>query len=189
MIASLRGKLLSKRPDSLVVETGGVGYDLHAPLTLISSLPDEGKDVFLHVHTHVREDAITLYGFGSDAEKRIFTTLLGISGVGPKIALSILSTIPPDDFQQAITTEDTALLCRVPGLGKKTAQRLILELREKLPSMKEKADAVFEDTLSALVNFGYKRAFALEALQKAYSTGTRDIETLLRESLKYLTKE
>jgi len=189
MIASLRGRLLSKKPDSLIIEASGVGYSVHAPLTLLSSLPEEGRDVFIFIYTHVREDAITLYGFGTEAEKRIFTTLLGISGVGPKIALSILSTIPPDDFHQAITTEDTAFLCRVPGLGKKTAQRLILELREKLPSMKEKGDAVFEDTLSALVNLGYKRAFALEALQKSYAAGIRDIETLLRESLKYLTKE
>ncbi|MBN2653850.1 MAG: Holliday junction branch migration protein RuvA [Nitrospirae bacterium] len=189
MIASLRGRLMSKRPECIIVETGGVGYDVHAPLTLLSALPDEGSEVFLHIYTHVREEAITLYGFSADAEKRIFMTLLGISGVGPKIALSILSTIPPDDFHRAITTEDTAFLCRVPGLGKKTAQRLILELREKLPSMKEKGDAVFEDTLSALVNLGYKRAFALEALQKVYSSGQRDIETLLRESLKYLTKE
>ena len=189
MIASLRGRLLSKRPDSIIVEAAGVGYDVHAPLTLLSSLPEEGKEVFILIYTHVREDAITLFGFGTETEKRTVPTLLSISGIGPKIALSILSTIPPDDFHRAITTEDTAFLCRVPGLGKKTAQRLILELREKLPAIKEKADVVFEDTLSALVNLGYKRAFALEALQMAYSSGIRDIETLLRESLKYLTKE
>lgn len=187
MIASLRGKLISKRPDSLIVEVGGVGYSVLAPLTLLSSLPDENKEVFLYIHTHVREDALQLYGFQAEDEKRIFTTLIGISGIGPKIALSILSTIPPDDFYNAINSEDVDVLCKVPGLGKKTAHRLILELREKLPSIKEKKNTVYDDTLSALVNLGYKKSIAQEALEKACSGGMSDIETLLRESLKYLT--
>ncbi|MDA8339820.1 MAG: Holliday junction branch migration protein RuvA [Nitrospiraceae bacterium] len=189
MIASLRGRLISKRPDYLIVEVGGVGYHVNVPVTLLSNLPDEHKDVFLFVYTHVREDTIQLYGFQTDDDKRIFTTLLGISGIGPKVALNILSTIPPDNFYNAIHSEDVDILCKVPGLGKKTAHRLILELRGKLPSLKEKKDTVYDDTLSALVNLGYKKNTAQEVLDKAYNSGHKDIESLLKEALKYLTKE
>jgi Holliday junction DNA helicase RuvA len=167
----------------------GVGYSVQVPLTLLSSLPDEGKDVFLFIYTHVREDAIQLYGFQTDDDKRIFTTLLGISGIGPKLALNILSTISADKFHAAVDSEDVAFLCLVPGLGKKTAHRLILELKEKLPSMQEKKDAVYGDTLSALINLGYKKNIAQDALEKASKSGHRDIESLLKEALKYLTKE
>jgi Holliday junction DNA helicase RuvA len=189
MIASLRGKLISKRPDNVIVDVHGVGYSVQVPLTLLSDLPEEHTDVFLHVHTHVREDALLLYGFQTEDEKRIFTTLIGISGVGPKTALNLLSTIPPDKFYNAINTEDVDVLCKVPGLGKKTAHRLILELREKLPSIREKKSSVYEDTLSALVNLGYRKNEAQNALDKAQAGGLTDIESLLRESLKYLTKE
>lgn len=192
MIASLRGRLLSKKPDNVIIEAGGVGYGIQVPLTLLSSLPEEGREVFLHIHTHVREDILQLFGFQTEDEKRVFTSLIGISGIGPKIALSILSTIPPDKFHRVIDSEDVDLLCRVPGLGKKTAQRLILELKEKLPSLikgRKDKDDVFDDTLSALMNLGYKRAVAHDVLEKAWSGGHRDIEGLLRESLKYLTKD
>lgn len=189
VIASLRGKLISKEPENLIVDVGGVGYSIQVPLTLFSSLPEENRDVFLYIHTHVREDAIQLYGFQTADEKRIFTTLIGISGIGPKVALNILSTIPPDNFHNAINSEDVDILCRVPGLGKKTAHRLILELKGKLPSIKEKKDTIYDDTLSALVNLGYKKNIAQEALNKAYDGGHRDIESLLKEALKYLTKE
>jgi len=189
MIASLRGRLISKKPDYLIIEVDGVGYLVNVPLSLLSELPDEHTDIFLHIYTHVREDAIQLYGFKADEDRKIFTTLLGISGIGPKLALSILSTISVDKFQDAVDSEDVALLCRVPGLGKKTAHRLILELKEKLPSMQQTKDAVYEDTLSALINLGYKKNVAQEALEKAYNNGYRDIETLLKEALKYLTKE
>ncbi len=189
VIASLRGKLISKRPESLTVDVGGVGYSVQVPLTLLSSLPEENRDVFLYIYTHVREDVIQLYGFQAEDEKRIFTTLIGISGIGPKVALNILSTIPPDNFYNAINSEDVDILCKVPGLGKKTAHRLILELKGKLPSIKEKKDTIYDDTLSALVNLGYKKNIAQEALEKAYNNGYRDIESLLKEALKYLTKE
>lgn len=189
MIASLRGKLISKKPDYLIIEVGGVGYLVNVPFTLLSNLPDEHNDIFLYIYTHVREDAIQLYGFKTDDDRRIFTTLLGVSGIGPKLALSILSTIPSDKFHSAVDSEDVALLCRVPGLGKKTAHRLILELKEKLPSIKEKKDAVYDDTLSALVNLGYKKNLAQEALEKADKSGHNDIESLLKEALKYLTKD
>jgi Holliday junction DNA helicase RuvA len=189
MIASLRGRLISKRPDRLIVDVHGVGYSVQVPLTLISSLPDEHTEIFLYIHTHVREDALQLYGFQAEDEKRIFTTLIGISGIGPKTALNLLSTIPPEKFYIAISGEDVDTLCKVPGLGKKTAHRLILELKEKLPSFTQKRNAVYDDTLSALVNLGYKKNIAQDALEKAGGAGAGDIESLLRETLKYLTKE
>lgn len=189
MIASLRGTLLSKRPDGLIIEVHGVGYSVLTPLTTLSSLPDEGREVFLFTYTHVREDILQLYGFSTEDEKRIFLTLIGISGIGPRIGLSILSTIRPEQFRAAVQTEDVDLLCRVPGLGKKTAHRIILELREKLPAMQEKRDVLYEDTLSALVNLGYKKNVAQNALEKAYAKGQGDIESLIVEALKYLTVE
>jgi Holliday junction DNA helicase RuvA len=187
MIGSLRGKLLYKHPDGILVEVGGIGYLINVPLSTLAILPEEGKEIFLRTHTHVREDALQLYGFTSEEEKKIFLTLLGITGIGPKMALNILSGISHNDLLLAIEKEDVALLCRVPGLGKKTAHRLILELREKLPSPTKPSDRIFEDTLSALVNLGYKRSIAREALEKTYKKGIKEIEVLLKESLKYLT--
>jgi Holliday junction DNA helicase RuvA len=189
VIASLRGRLISKRPDRLVVDVHGVGYGVQVPLSLLSSLPDENSEIFLYVHTHVREDSLQLFGFRTEDEKRIFTSLIGISGIGPKTALNLLSTIPPEKFFSAIDAEDVDILCRVPGLGKKTAHRLILELKEKLPSFKEERNTIFDDTLSALVNLGYKKSIAQDALGKAAAAGKGDIESLLVEALKYLTKE
>lgn len=187
MIGSLRGKLISRRPDNVIIEVSGIGYQVNVPLNSLSDFPEEGREVFLHVYTHVREDAIQLYGFTTEDEKRVFMTLLGITGIGPKMAINILSGISHDDFMHAIETEDVALLCRIPGLGKKTAHRLILELREKLPSPMEIKNRVFEDTLSALINLGYKKSIVQESLEKAYKKGYRDIESLLKETLKYLT--
>lgn len=187
MIGSLRGKIVSKKPDAVIVEVGGVGYSVHVPVSLLSSLPQEGTEVFLYVHTHVREDALQLYGFPSEDEKKVFTTLLGVTGIGPKMALNILSGIPTKDFLHALDSEDVAMLCRIPGLGKKTAHRLILELKEKLPVAHGPRDRVFEDTLSALVNLGYKKSEAQESLERALKRGFTQIEDLLKESLKYLT--
>lgn len=187
MIASLRGKLLCKKPDNVTIDVSGVGYMINVPLNTLSILPDEGKDIFLHIYTHVREDALQLYGFTTEDEKKIFITLIGITGIGPKMALNILSGISHDDLIRAIETEDVAYLCRIPGLGKKTAHRLILELREKLPSKRDPLDRIFDDTLSALVNLGYKKLTARKALDNAYRKGFHDIEGLLKEALKHLT--
>jgi len=187
MIGSLRGKLVLKSPDNVLIDVNGVGYVVSVPVNMLSDLPAEGNEVSLMIYTHVREESIQLFGFPSEHEKRVFATLLGISGVGPKMALNILSGMPYDDFLAAVQSEDVALLCRVPGLGRKTAQRLILELREKLPSSRGGRDRVFEDALSALVNLGYKKALAQEFLEKSWQKGFRDIESLLRETLKQLT--
>lgn len=181
--------LISKRPDRMIIDVGGVGYVLQVPLSVLSSMPDEGGEVFLHVHTHLKEDALTLYGFRTDEQRRVFTSLIGISGIGPKIALNILSSISHEAFFDAVNNENVDILCRVPGLGKKTAHRLILELRGKLPAQEREESRLFEDTLSALVNLGYHKGAAREALDKAYGKGIRDIEGLLREALKLLVKE
>ncbi|MEC4675556.1 MAG: Holliday junction branch migration protein RuvA [Nitrospirota bacterium] len=187
MIGSLKGKLVSKRPDNVLIDVNGVGYQVNVPLNILSNLPMEGQDVFLLIYTHVREDSIQLFGFTSEEEKKIFIILLGISGIGPKVALNILSGIKYNDFINAIESEDVEMLCRIPGLGKKTAHRLILELREKLPSSTGTTNRLFEDTLSALINLGYKRNVVHQSLEKAYKKGFDDIESLLRETLKLMT--
>ncbi len=187
MIGSLKGKITSRKPDNVLIDVNGVGYQVSVPLNILANFPPEGHDVFLHIYTHVREDSLQLFGFSTEAEKKTFVTLLGVSGVGPKMALNVLSGISYNDFLQAVEREDVAMLCRIPGLGKKTAHRLILELREKLPSAEGTRDQVFDDTLSALVNLGYKKSRALEYLEKTYKRGFTDIESLLRETLKELT--
>jgi len=187
MIGSLRGILLKKQPDHVLLEVNGIGYHINVSFHTISSLADEGSKAFLYIYTHVREDILQLFGFTSEDEKKIFIALLGISGIGPKMALNILSGISHEGLLSAIETEDVALLCRIPGLGKKTASRLILELREKLPSSGKMKNRVFEDTLSALINLGYKKSVAQNCLERLYNKEIKDIEGLLRESLKYLT--
>jgi Holliday junction DNA helicase RuvA len=187
MIASLSGTVLSRTPDNVIIEINGVGYQVNVSINTLSNMPEEGKGIFLHIYTHVREDSLQLYGFRTQDEKKIFVTLLGISGIGPKMALNILSGISHEDFLDSIEKEDVSMLCTIPGLGKKTAQRLILELREKLPSPTGVKDRVFEDTLSALINLGYKKSVAQQSIEKVYTTKFNDIESLLREALKQLT--
>src|SRR5215472_14162632 len=133
MIAHLRGRLLIKHPNQVIVETNGVGYDVTISVPTFSELPTAGGEVALHIHTHVREDAIALYGFLRPAEKQLFERLISVSGIGPKLAITILSGMPADDIVNAIRGNDVAKLTRVPGIGKKTAERMVLELRDKLP--------------------------------------------------------
>ncbi len=189
MIGSLRGTIISKRPDNLLIEAYGVGYQVHVPVNILSRLPHVGQETFLHIYTHVREDAIHLFGFHDEAQKRIFTTLLGITGVGPKMAMNVLSGLTLEEFLAALQNEDVAMLCRIPGLGKKTAQRLILELREKLPAGSGSRDRAFDDALSALINLGYKKSIAQEFLEPVYKQGHTDIETLIREALKLMSEK
>lgn len=188
MIGSLSGRLMLKRADGILLEAGGVGYEVSVPVSVLSELPDEGNNVFLYIHTILKDDSIVLYGFNDDRERRVFRTLLNVTGVGPRLALNILSGARVDDFLHALQTEDIGLLTRLPGVGKKTAQRIIFELREKLPAVSEQRDRVYEDTLSALINLGYKKAQAQEALDRAYQDGLRDIENLVKESLRYLNR-
>ena len=190
MIGSLAGRLSHKTASDIIVDVGGVGYRVIVPLGVLSDLPPVGDDVFLFIYTHVREDAIHLFGFATEGEKKVFTTLLGISGIGPKVALSIVSGIPYEEFLMAVEAEDITRLTRIPGLGKKTAQRLVLELRGKLPREGGPAGgSEYDDALSALMNLGYKRQEALAAIELATKDGRSDIESVLREALKRLGRD
>jgi holliday junction DNA helicase RuvA len=191
MIAHLRGKLLAKHPNQAIVEVGGVGYELTISVPTFSDLPGVGAEVALHVHTHVREDLIALYGFLRSREKQLFEKLITVSGIGPKLAITILSGMAADEMVGAIRGNDIARLTRIPGIGKKTAERMVLELRDKLPvesagevTTSPAMSAVDEDVLSALLNLGYPRATAekaLAALAKNAKSGS--FEALFREAL------
>ncbi|MBF0337451.1 MAG: Holliday junction branch migration protein RuvA [Nitrospirae bacterium] len=186
MIGSLRGRLMRKRATEVLVETNGVGYEVHVAIN--SELPGEGNEVFLYIHTHVREDALQLYGFMRDEERLLFSRLIGVSGIGPRIALATLSGLSVERFAAAIEGEDVAMLSRIPGIGKKTAQRLILELKGKLPSIVPAKDTQYEDALSALLTLGYKKADIVTTLDLLNKRGIKDIEALIREALKYLSE-
>src|SRR6266403_1628929 len=191
MIAHLRGRLLSKHPNQAVVEAGGVGYDVTISIPTFSDLPKAGVEVALHIHTHVREDALSLFGFMRVEEKKLFEKLIGVSGIGPKLAITILSGMSTEFMVAAIRGNDVATLTKIPGIGKKTAERMILELRDKLdqfgvePSI-SKATPVEEDVMSALVNLGYQRAAAERAV--AAAAGADGFEALFKEALGQLRK-
>jgi len=198
MIAHLRGTLLAKHPNQAIVETHGVGYDVAISVPTFTEMPAAGAEVALHIHTHVREDALSLYGFLRLAEKQLFEKLLTVSGIGPKLAITILSGMPADEMVGAIRGGDLARLTRIPGIGKKTAERMVLELRDKLPapagasgtSMSAAlANPVEEDVISALVNLGYPRAAADKALLAARDgKSPKSFEVLFREALGSLSK-
>jgi len=196
MIAHLRGKLLAKHPNQAIVETGGVGYDVIISVPTFSDLPTTGAEVALHIHTHVREDAIALYGFLRLAEKALFEKLITVSGIGPTLAIKILSGMAADEMVGAIRSNDVARLTRIPGIGRKTAERMVLELRDKLPEPTTAAtpaspvmSAIEEDVLSALVNLGYQRAAAEKALAVATKDGkSGSFDLLFREALAALSK-
>jgi Holliday junction DNA helicase RuvA len=196
MIAHLRGKLLAKHPNQAIVETVGVGYDVTISVPTFSDLPAVGADVALHIHTHVREDLIALYGFLRPSEKLLFEKLITVSGIGPKLAITILSGMPADEMVGAIRSNDVARLTRIPGIGKKTAERMVLELRDKLPPATPSAvtaaapvSVVEEDVLSALVNLGYQRAAAEKALELSVKSGKGgSFDALFRGALGALSK-
>ena len=196
MIAHLRGKLLGKHPNQAIVETAGVGYDVTITVPTFSDLPGVGSEVALHIHTHVREDLLALYGFLRPSEKNLFEKLITVSGIGPKLAVTILSGMAADEMVSAIRGNDVARLTRIPGIGKKTAERMVLELRDKLPSQSAGEVAavpamspVEEDVLSALMNLGYQRASAEKALAGAMKNGgTLTFEALFRGVLGGLSK-
>lgn len=194
MIAHLRGRLIAKHPNQAVVETAGVGYDVTITVPTYSDLPAVGAEVALHIHTHVREDVIALYGFLRPAEKQLFEKLISVSGIGPKLAITVLSGMPTEEMVRAIRGNDLGRLTRVPGIGRKTAERLVLELRDKLedfgaaPAVAA-VTPVEEDVLSALTNLGYQRAAAEKALAHAAKNGKRDsFDVLFRDALAALSK-
>jgi Holliday junction DNA helicase RuvA len=177
VIARLAGTLVEKHPSRLIVDVGGVGYDVLVPLSTFYGLGDAGGGVALRIHTHVREDVIALYGFASSLEQELFERLISISGIGPKLALAVLSGIDPAELVRAIRTQDVARLTRIPGVGKKTAERIGLELKDRMPQAARAPgadveaatpeDALRDDLLSALGNLGYQRAAAEKAVAAA----------------------
>ena len=196
MIAHLRGKLLVKHPNQAVVETAGVGYDVTISVPTFSDLPAVGAEIGLHIHTHVREDQIALFGFLRLPDKHLFEKLLTVSGIGPKLAITILSGMPADEMVGSIRANDVARLTHIPGIGRKTAERMVLELRDKLPppaTGEELAvptmSPVEEDVLSALMNLGYQRAAAEKTLASAVQNGkATSFDQLFREALGTLSK-
>ena len=194
MIAHLRGKLLTKHPNQVIVETSGVGYEVNISVPTFSELPAVGSEVALHIHTHVREDVIALYGFLRPAEKQLFEKLMTVSGIGAKLAITILSGMAADEMAAAIRGNDLARLTRIPGIGKKTAERMVLELRDKLPPAAGTSTPtvpamtpVEEDVLSALMNLGYQRAAAEKALASVIKKGG-SFDAIFREALAGLSQ-
>jgi holliday junction DNA helicase RuvA len=193
MIAHLRGRVLEKHPTRVIVETAGVGYELHVPLSSFSAIGDPGTEVALRVHTHVREDAIQLFGFATPLELALFDRLIAVNGIGPRLALSLLSGIEPTELVQAVAASDLARLVSIPGIGKKTAERIVLELKDKLggimPSGASAADGARADLVSALVNLGYHRPAAEKAVDQAMKTAPAGgFEQALRTALRTLSR-
>jgi Holliday junction DNA helicase RuvA len=196
VIAHLSGMLVEKHLQRLIVDVGGVGYDVLVPLSTMYAIGDPGARVALRIHTHVREDALQLFGFATTLEQQLFEKLISVSGIGPKLGLSVLSGIEPEELVRAIRTGDVARLTRIPGVGKKTAERLVVELKDRLPQTDTvSADApaavpgddVRDDVLSALVNLGYPRASVEKTVDKVLQAADdRSFEPLLRATLKLL---
>ncbi|MBS1128636.1 MAG: ruvA [Nitrospirae bacterium] len=200
MIAWLRGAVQRKTADSVIIDVSGVGYLVSIPVSTLGAVPEPGEEISLHIHTHLREDSLSLFGFATELEKGLFQLLLGVSGIGPKLALSVLSGLSAQDLLAAIGSSDDAKLCSIPGIGKKTAARLCLELKDKVRQLVPEArlqtgagasvlSGHLDDAVSALVNLGYKRPVAEDAVKKI-DQGRPDlrIEDLIREALSTLMK-
>ena len=191
MIAHLRGRLIQKEPARLVVDVQGVGYEVFVPLTTFSAMPEAGGEVAIDIHTHVREDIIALYGFSSRRERLIFEKLIGISGIGPKLAVTILSGGAVEDLVGAIKRNDLPRLTAIPGVGKKTAERIVVELKDKLQDFAEAPakSSIEMDVVSALENLGYPRGVSEVAVRRAMD-GDKDavFEVLFKRTLQILTK-
>jgi holliday junction DNA helicase RuvA len=195
MIAHLRGKLIQKEPGQAIVECAGVGYDVVISVPTFTALPSVGAETSLHIHTQVSEDQIALFGFLDPQEKRLFERLITVSGVGPKLAIKILSGLSPERTVQAIRSQDHAQLTRIPGVGKKLAERLVVELKDKLddfavaPSPSAVAGPAVDDVLSALTNLGYQRPAAEKAIEKSVAKEKElaaDFDGLFRAALKVI---
>lgn len=194
MLGHLRGTLLEKQPNLIIVEAGGVGYEVLIPVSTYSALPEEGAEVRLRIHTHVREDSLALFGFFTKEEKQLFEKLIGVGGIGPKLGITVLSGLATAELVEAIRGGRLEQLVRIPGVGKKTAERMVLELRDKLdlfatPGGGKKAiapslDPSERDVVSALINMGCKPAAAEEASRKAHAAAPdAEFEALFRRAL------
>ena len=200
MIAYLSGKLLEKQANAVIVDVGGVGYEVMIPLSTFYELGEPGSDIQLRIYTHVREDAIQLFGFKTDRERELYLKLISVQGIGAKSGITMLSGMSADEIISAIRTDNLAKLIAIPGVGRKTAERLVIELRDKVGDLTAagaaaaaasgpSGDAVFDDALSALVNLGYQRVAAEKALKQANQEGgDQTVQKLLRHSLQILAK-
>ena len=199
MIAYIRGRLLEKHPNRVIVDVNGVGYDVHVPLSTFYEMADPGEEIALRIHTHVREDALLLYGFATMLELQIFERLISVSGIGPKLALSVLSGIEPSELVSAIRTANVARLTGIPGIGRKIAERIGLELKDKMASFlpsetavsvaPAEGEALRTDVLSALMNLGYHRPLAERAVDSAVrKSGGSSFESALKHALRELAK-
>jgi Holliday junction DNA helicase RuvA len=194
MIGRLTGRLASKTPDQILLDVSGVGYLIHIPLSTFYELPEQESPASLWIHTHVREDALALYGFLTERERSLFLLLLGVTGIGPRVALTVLSGIPPSELVDALRRQDVRRLVAIPGVGKKTAERMVLELAEKAANLpgeapgKTPAAVASDDVLSALVNLGYRKAEAERAVDAvARASAPSDFSAFLKEALRRLT--
>ena len=199
MIAFLRGRVLTKQPNLIIIDVQGVGYQVHVPLSTYYDVGDEGADVALRIHTHVREDVLQLYGFLTTLEQQLFERLIGISGIGPKLAIAVLSGIEPADLVSAVQRADVARLTTIPGVGKKTSERIVLELKDRLAQLVVPAGAagagpapdgkLRDDLLSALQNLGYHRPLAERAVDATLTDATGStFEQALRAALRELMR-
>ncbi len=203
MISSLTGKLAEKDASIVVIDVAGVGYEVTIPLSTFYSLGEPGSEISLRIYTYVREDTLQLYGFSSLPERSLFLKLITVSGIGPKLAVGMLSGMSPEEMVAAIRTDDLAALTSIPGVGRKTAERVVIELRDKIADIAPKAAAaaggaesdtvavsdVYDDALSALVNLGYKQQAAERELKKAVREGTEmTVQKLLKRSLQLLAR-
>ena len=206
MIAHLSGTLFSKQATSVIVDVGGVGYEVTIPLSTFYDLEDTGKPVQLRIYTHIREDTLQLYGFKTSRERELFLKIISVSGIGPKLGITLLSGMSADELIAAIRTNDLARLTLIPGIGRKTAERLVIELREKVAALTSaqleealamkaaatgevRQDDVRADALSALINLGYQRGSAEKALDNAIAEGGElTVETVLRRVLRKLAR-
>ena len=193
MIAKVRGTLDHKAPGEVIVDVGGVGYQLFTPLSVFYRLPEVGEPVTLLAYTHVREDSLQLFGFFDPAEKQAFLLLTGVSGIGPRLALNILSGMAAGELLGALRDGDVARLVTIPGVGKRLADRMIVELRDRIDALPDIAPTAADpgirgDALSALVNLGYRRADAERAVRQVLSEGAAELETVLKEALRMLSR-
>jgi holliday junction DNA helicase RuvA len=199
VIAYLRGRILDKQPNRIILDVNGVGYDVSVPLSTFYGLGEAGSETALRVHTHVREDALALYGFSTKLEQELFEKLISISGIGPKVALAVLSGIEPADLIGAIERGDLARLTAIPGVGRKTSERIVVELKDRLPRVRlavagdlaaaVEAPALRDDLLSALINLGYHRPLAEKAVDAAIKrTPDGDFERTLKQALRELAR-
>jgi Holliday junction DNA helicase RuvA len=199
MIAFLRGRVLEKHPNRVIVDVGGVGYDLAVPLSTFYTAGEPGAEIMLRVHTHVREDQLALYGFATPLELAVFERLISISGIGPKLALAVLSGIEPRELVTAVQRGDVERLTRIPGVGKKTSERIVLELRDRLPKAMEAVatgapppapgEELREDLMSALINLGYHRQAIDNALNRILKDQSESsFQDILRLALKDLSR-